>query len=162
MKQQIITEFQERSYSDIDDKAMLLGIEKCYEKKKFAYSPYSNFSVIASVVYPDDEIVFATNQENIAFPSGICAEANVLSYCGSNLKGKSIECIVIVAFDQNFDEVEFISPCGKCRQIMIESENRQESNIKVCFGSKKTGFYLFNSCHDLLPLFFSSNSTKLI
>lgn len=161
MNENININFSKRAFSEIEDVLVLKGIDLCYQNKDKAYAPYSNFSVICAVVFEDGSFVLGSNQENIAFPSGICAEANAISSSGSNFSEKKTHTLIIVAFDKDLKEVPFISPCGNCRQIMLEFEYRNKAPISVFFGSKLAGFYKFNSCQDLMPLFFSPKSSEL-
>lgn len=160
MNNKIEIDFQKFSYSSISDQNLKKGIDKCYTDYVKSYSPYSNFSVVATLIFEDGELISGTNQENIAFPSGICAEANVLSFSGHQFPEKKIKTIIIVGFKKE-EEASFISPCGNCRQILLEFENRQQEPIEVIFGSKISGFYQFNSSQKLMPLFFSPDSTEL-
>lgn len=158
MKEEFKLQFKKIAFEDIQSPLIIKGIDCTTPEFAHSHSPYSNFKVIASIIYEDGEVVVAANQENVAFPSGICAEANVLSTIGARKVSKKIKAIVVRAFVENDQEVEFISPCGNCRQIMLEFERRHKEEIEVYFGSKKAGFYLFKSCQDLLPLFFSEDS----
>ncbi|MCB0478039.1 MAG: cytidine deaminase [Crocinitomicaceae bacterium] len=160
MKLEIKYSFQ--SYDQFSDPEIRRAIDICEENRGNSYSPYSGVEVVSAVLLENGELVTATNQENLAFPSGICAEVNVLSYCGSNKKGVRIKTIVVRAFRKGKEEIEFISPCGNCRQFMVESEGRQETSIQVVFGSKSKGFYVFDSAAHLLPLLFSSDTFELL
>lgn len=149
-------------YENIKDSALLKAINLCEEKVGCSHSPYSNIKVVAAAILENGEIVYATNQENIAFPSGVCAEVNLLGFCGSNRREMKIKTIVVRGFDKKGKELSFISPCGNCRQVLIESETRQKTEIEVVFGSKGKGFYQFKSSKELLPYFFSQDSVELL
>lgn len=122
---------------------------------KGAYAPYSNFKVGAAVRLEDGTILHGSNQENIAFPSGICAERNVIFSTHANYPEKNIEAIAITAFESG-EMVDMPTyPCGACRQVMIESQKRAGKNIKVIIGGKKR-IEVFKSVSSLLPFVFDN------
>lgn len=152
--------FEKLLFEEIKDELIVKAIENCTLNHAYSHSPYSNFRVVASMIFQDGEVMVAANQENIAFPSGICAEANLISSAGSRFPDQKPKVIVVRAFKANGEEVDFISPCGNCRQIFVEYENRFNSNVMMLFGSKNAGFYKVNSARDLLPMFFSPDSLE--
>lgn len=154
--------YKKVKYDDIEELDLRKAIDRCEEKINASYSPYSGVRVIATGILENGELLSAGNQENIAFPTGVCAEVNLLSYCGSEKNGIAIKTLVVRGFTEKEGEIEFISPCGNCRQFMVESESRQETPISVVFGSKEKGFYIFDSASQLLPLFFSRESFELL
>lgn len=128
---------------------------KAKEACKNSYSPYSNFKVGAAVMLDDNSVVTGTNQENSAYPSGLCAERVALFYSHAQHPGKAVKTIAISAFSgsQNRYVDNPVPPCGACRQVMIESEERAKSPVKVILvGEKKV--IVVNSVSELLPLFF--------
>lgn len=119
-----------------------------------SYAPYSNFSVGAAVRLSDGSIVTGNNQENCAFPSGLCAERTALFYANSRYPDFAVEAICIAArgLDGEFTRVP-ISPCGGCRQVMLEVEHRFGRPLKVMmYGTD--GVYILQSARDLLPVGF--------
>ena len=103
-----------------------------------AYAPYSGFNVGVAVRLSDEQIITGNNRENAAFPSGICAERTAISYAGANFPGKIIETIAICARTENGFTRDPVPPCGTCRQVMAEEEDRNGNNIRIIlFGSKK-------------------------
>lgn len=121
-----------------------------------AYAPYSNFNVGAAVLLDDNSIITASNQENAAYPSGLCAERSALFFIGSNYKQK-IKAIAVAAKKSELDKfIEDISPCGGCRQVMSEYENKQESKIEFIMPAKNGAFIIVNSVKNFLPFEFSS------
>ena len=90
-----------------------------------AYAPYSNFHVGAAVLLEDGTIIQGNNQENIAYPSGLCAERVALFHAGAQFPGIAVDLICIVAKGDLMPISQLLSPCGACRQVMLESENRQ-------------------------------------
>lgn len=119
-----------------------------------AYAPYSNFRVGAAVLLDDDSIIEGNNQENAAYPSGLCAERVALFYANSNAPDKSVKSIAITVVNANGDIFEeIISPCGSCRQVIAETENRFNNNIRIILASKDK-VLIFKSIKDLLPFHF--------
>ena len=122
-----------KSYGSIDelipiDKKLLKKAEEILEQ---AYSVYSGFSVGAAALLDNGEIIVANNQENIAYPSSMCAERVLFYFCKSNFPNCKIEkvAITVKAVEKTIDEP--ISPCGACRQVMFEYERNQQNSIKI-------------------------------
>ena len=119
-----------------------------------SYSPYSGFSVGAAVLLDDGTIVEGSNQENSSYPQGICAERTAIFYAGSRYPDKKILALCIAArgTDGSFTTLP-VTPCGGCRQALLESEYRQKSPIKVLlYGLDE--IYIISSAQQLLPLAF--------
>ncbi len=119
-----------------------------------SYSPYSGFSVGAAVLLDDGTIVEGSNQENSSYPQGMCAERTALFYTGSRYPDKKILvlCIAARGTDGSFTTLP-VTPCGGCRQALLESECRQKSPIKVLlYGIDE--IYVISSAQQLLPLAF--------
>jgi len=120
-----------------------------------AYAPYSQFQVGAAVLLANGEIITGNNQENVAFPSGLCAERTALFYANSQYPEQAVKSLAIAAYTQG-DFVELpISPCGACRQVILETEIRYQSPIKIYLYGKKE-IYVVEGIKDLLPLAFGS------
>ena len=118
-----------------------------------AYAPYSHFNVGAAVLLGDGTVVEGSNQENIAYPSGLCAERVALFAAGASFPEKPVKAIAIVAI-KNGEIQSSIAPCGGCRQVMLETEQRygQEMRVLLC-GSEDT--IVIDSAKDLLPVSFT-------
>lgn len=142
------------SWKELPEQDQLL-VEKAYQIAEKAYAPYSHFHVGASVLLEDGAIVLGSNQENAAFPSGTCAERTALFYTGANFPDKKILKIVIVAKGEFTDFESILSPCGGCRQVMLESEQRQNKSIEVILVSQNEKTILLKSAKDLLPFAFT-------
>ena len=123
-----------------------------------SYAPYSHFSVGAAARLSDNTIVTGTNQENVAYPSGLCAERTTLFYANSQYPGQAVETLAIAARNECGEFLEEpIPPCGACRQVMLETEKRFKHPMRVLlFG--KTGIYELGSVGALLPLSFDASS----
>jgi cytidine deaminase len=119
-----------------------------------AYAPYSRFQVGASLRLENGQIVEGNNQENIAYPSGLCAERVALFYAGANYPNLAIESICIVVQGDLIAAENYVSPCGSCRQVMLESEARQTSSIRVLLVQNDGQIFILNACKDLLPFGF--------
>ena len=150
------------SYSSVDDltpidKKLLKKAQKILEQ---AYSVYSGFSVGAAALLDSGEIIAANNQENIAYPSSMCAERVLFYYCKSNFPDCIIEkvAITVKAVEKIIDEP--ISPCGACRQVMFEYENNQDKKIKILLKGEVGNVYEIDSITDLLPLGFQTDVLK--
>lgn len=125
-------------------------IAKSYEICDKAYAPYSNFQVGAVLEMEDGSIVSGNNQENIAYPSGLCAERVALFFAGANFPEKKVKTIVIVAKGDLISKDDCLSPCGSCRQVIAESEMRQKSKIRILLVSQSGKTFVFNTINDLL------------
>ncbi|MCD6347560.1 MAG: cytidine deaminase [Bacteroidales bacterium] len=153
-KKAIRLEYEEfLSLNDLP-KDILELIEMARKAASRAYSPYSEFQVGASLELIDGQKFCANNQENKAYPSGMCAERSLLFYINGNYPDTAVKRMVIVAC-QNGELIDDpVYPCGACRQVMSETEERFESNMEVWMaGAKK--IRKVNSIDTLLPLKFS-------
>ena len=128
---------------------------------KTAYAPYSGFLVGASVLLENGEVINGSNQENIAYPSGLCAERVALFYAGAKFPDVKINTVAISVLSKNFEVKDVISPCGACRQVMAEYEDKQHRPIKVILHSPTDEVLIANKVEDLLPFMFKSPSLKL-
>ena len=128
---------------------------------KTAYAPYSGFLVGASVLLENGEVINGSNQENVAYPSGLCAERVALFYAGAKFSDVKINTVAISVLSKNFEVKDVISPCGACRQVMAEYEDKQHRPIKVILHSPTDEVLIANKVEDLLPFMFKSPSLKL-
>jgi cytidine deaminase len=126
-------------------------IEHAKEATRNAWAPYSKFSVGAALELENGEIISGSNQENIAFPSGLCAERVALFYAGSQFPGVAIKKIAIAAFSGDRFVEQPVYPCGDCRQVLLEHENRVKKHVEVImYGTQQ--IKVVKSISDLLPL----------
>jgi cytidine deaminase len=112
---------------------------KAEEALVTSYSPYSNFKVSTAVRLKDGTIVTGSNQENLAYPSGLCAERVALFAIGARYPDAVIESMAITAHTNNFNIVYPVTCCGACLQVMSEFERKQKQEIEVifyCIGGK--------------------------
>jgi len=122
-----------------------------------AYAPYSHFMVGAALLLEDGTVVRGANVENAAFPSGSCAEKTVLSWAVSNYPDRRPIAIAIAALSGGKQTREPVPPCGNCRQMLIEEEQRHGKPIKVILaGSEK--IFVTESAESLMPLRFTKSN----
>jgi cytidine deaminase len=131
-------------------------VEKALDVSKDAYAPYSKFYVGASLRMEDKSIILGSNQENIAYPSGLCAERVALFYAGAIYPNLKVKKICVVAKGDLIPKENWVSPCGSCRQVMAESQNRQKEPIEIILVSQNNRVLVFHSVTDLLPFVFNS------
>ncbi len=134
-------------------------IEEAKNATQRAYAPYSGFSVGAAVLLGNGEIVSGNNQENAAYPSGLCAERTTVFFANATFPGEKVVAIAVAAFHKGLFTNEVITPCGACRQVLLETENRFGSAMRVLMYSEK-GVYVVNSIKELLPLSFGDEMLK--
>ena len=150
-----------REYGNIDqleqkDKELA---QAAIEALSGSYAPYSNFNVGAAVRMEDGEIVKGANQENAAYPSGLCAERVTMFYANSKYPNVAPKALAIATFaDGDFLE-EPITPCGACRQVLLETEVRYGVDMDVLLYGKR-GIYKLSSIKALLPLSFDKSALK--
>lgn len=144
------------SFDELPDEYKTL-IDKAKEQVTNAYAPYSGFHVGAAVLLENGEIVTGSNQENSAYPSGLCAERVTLFYANARYPNVSASVIAITAFTNGDFVEEPITPCGACRQVLLETEVRFGKNITVLLYGKNN-IYAVESAKQLLPLCFEKAS----
>lgn len=121
-----------------------------------AYAPYSHFHVGAALLLDDGTIFRGTNQENAAFPSGLCAERTALFGLAATQPERRILGMAVAARPANGDFVA-VTSCGACRQVMAEYEHRQKQAIPLLLPGPNGTIYRFHSLSDLLPFGFSAD-----
>ena len=133
-------------------------INAAFDATYRSYAPYSHFSVGAAVLLENGIIVTGNNQENVAYPSGLCAERTALFYANSQYPDVPVKALAIVVRDSSgVMTLKPISPCGACRQVMLETENRFGKPMRILLsGAEKT--IVVESAAHLLPLAFSEIS----
>ena len=148
---QIATTVAVYSYDELDDVSLNLYHTAQAAAQK-AYAPYSHFQVGAALLLDNGELISGSNQENASYPAGCCAERTALFYTGAHYPDNAVSRLAIVAFNPQ-GQVEQISPCGICRQVLLETEQRQGSPISVWLFSREA-VYCFPSAASLLPMGF--------
>ncbi len=124
-----------------------------------AYAEYSHFYVGAALRLANGNIVIGANQENAAFPSGLCAERTAIFAAQANYPDQYVTALAIVARNDNGLLEEPVSPCGACRQVILGIEDRYKKPIRIMLYGKR-GVYCVSSIKDLLPLSFVDSSME--
>ena len=125
-----------------------------------SYAPYSKFSVGAAALLANGTVVTGTNQENAAYPSGLCAERTTLFYANSQYPDQPVTTLAIAArTEKDFIDLP-IPPCGACRQVILETEKRYQRPIRILLYGKKA-IYEVKSIGVLLPLSFDASAMKV-
>jgi cytidine deaminase len=126
-----------------------------------AHSPYSNFNVGAAVRLASGKIVYGSNQENAAYPSGLCAERVALFNIGANYPNDEIKAIAITAQTEKFDILQPVTPCGACLQVMAEYEKKQVHPFDVLLYCIDGPVWKTKGIHSFLPFMFFEDRLKL-
>ena len=150
-------EYQSLEELSADDRSLL---ELANEATKTSYAPYSEFCVGAAILLDNGEIVIGNNQENAAYPSGICAERVAMFTASSQYPGVAMNTIALTAFTNKF-EIDFpVSPCGACRQVVAEYEHKQQKPIKIILRGHSGKILVISGIDSLLPFVFNADSLK--
>ena len=134
-------------------------VECAIEATENAYAEYSHFFVGAAARLADGTIVKGANQENAAFPSGLCAERTAIFAAQANYPDQPVTCIAIAARNDCGLLSEPVSPCGACRQVMTGIESRYGKDMRVLLYGQN-GVYCVATAKDLMPLSFVDDSMK--
>lgn len=122
-----------------------------------AYSPYSNFKVGAAIELENGEVITGNNQENAAYPSGLCAERTTAFYASAHYPDQPFRRIVITSISPDAPSDKPVTPCGACRQALIEYEQKFNSDIEVWLVAEKGEIIQLKTIRDLLPFSFGSS-----
>lgn len=123
-----------------------------------SYSPYSHFAVGAAVLKSNGKIYLGANIENASYPLCLCAERSAIAHAHSSAPKSNILAIAVVAKSDSVKTSKAVSPCGACRQVISEFEEKQKSPIRIILGNDEdTDRMTFSSIKDLLPYSFNSN-----
>lgn len=133
-------------------------MNQAIETRKNAYAPYSKFRVGAAILLDNGKIVLGSNQENAAYPSGLCAERVAIFQAGAIYPNAKIVKLAITAASDNNPTLSPIPPCGACRQSIAEYEFKQDTPIEIYFMGESGEVYKSNSINNLLPLSFDKTS----
>lgn len=159
-KLQIISSFDVyRNEQDLpnEDRLLLMHARRALES---AYAPYSHFNVGAAVLLENGEIVTGNNQENAAYPSGLCAERVAIFYAGGKYPDVKIKAIAVTCKAENQLITDPVSPCGACRQSIAEYETRYSQKIKMIMAGESGRVFVAESIDSLLPLMFNRKYLK--
>ena len=151
---EVITRIDVAKYDDLSSAEQQL-IDKARMAASHAYAPYSKFCVGAAIALDNGEIITGSNQENVAYPSGMCAERVACFYAHAQYPDAKLQTIAIAARGTDGNEVaEPISPCGSCRQTLLEYEKIAEKDVRVILVGANE-IFIVPSVKSLLPLSFS-------
>lgn len=147
--------FQEfSSLEELCEEDRILALE-ALEAVKGSYAPYSHFTVGAAVRLEDGTIVRGANQENAAYPSGLCAERTAMFAAGAQYPDKNILSLAVTGgFEGKITDIP-AAPCGACRQVMAQCQTKSGRNMSIILVGAKS-IYKFDKVDDLLPLIFDS------
>lgn len=134
-----------------------LLMKQAIEIRKKAYAPYSKFRVGAAILLDNEKVVLGSNQENAAYPSGLCAERVAIFQSGAIYPDAKIAKIAISAASDTNKTTTPIPPCGACRQSISEYEFKQDQLIEIYFMGESGVIYKSDSIKNLLPLTFDKN-----
>ena len=154
----ITTNIKVLSYDELTEEQQELT-DMAKKETDNAYAPYSNFFVGAAALLANGEIFAASNQENAAYPSGLCAERVTLFYANSKFPDVPVKTLAIVAKTNGEFVEECCAPCGACRQVILETEFRGGEPIEILLCGRDQ-VYLVHSIKDLLPLCFTKDSLE--
>ena len=136
---------------DVETKKLM---QEAIDVRKTAYAPYSNFSVGVALMLDNGQTILGTNQENAAYPSGLCAERVAIFYAGSQFPNAKVLKICITASPKDRNSDIPIPPCGACRQSIAEYEFKQKMPIEIYFMGAVGEVYKSDSLQNLLPFMF--------
>lgn len=146
-----------KTLEDLDaESKQLVALAK--ESLPHAYAPYSNFLVSAVVLLEDGTLVKGTNQENAAYPSGLCAERLAVFAANSQYPEKKIKKVTIIAQRRGEASLAPAASCGACRQVLLEAENRQGASFKVVMHTQANEWVVAASASSLLPFAFTAQN----
>lgn len=144
------------SYDELDTASQHL-IDLAVSATKKSYAPYSHFNVGAALLLEDGTVIQGANQENAAFSVTVCAERAAIFNAQSNHPEQPVSAIAIAARNADGLVAEPVTPCGMCRQAMLEMEQRYHNDLRVyLYGTR--GIYVIDSVKTLLPLCFTDDN----
>ena len=147
------------SQEELENNDLML-VKAAKEATAGSWSPYSGFSVGAALLLDDGTVVTGSNQENAAYPSGLCAERTALFAAGHAHPGKAVVALAIAARNENGFTAQPITPCGACRQVLAETEQRGGKPIRyILYGTQGT-MIIEGGTDAILPFCFGADSMK--
>ena len=160
MKEMILrTRINVCSYDELSD-ADKAVVDAARAATANSYAVYSNFSVGAAVRLGNGTVVSGSNQENAAYPSGLCAERTTLFWANSQYPKEPVEVLAIAARSAQGELELPITPCGACRQVMLETEKRFGNKMKIILYGTRQCYVINDGVRALMPLSFDSDSLE--
>lgn len=135
-------------------------VNRAIEISNTAYAPYSQFYVGAALKLNSGKIITGSNQENVAYPSGLCAERVAIYFANSMYPDEIIETIAVTAKTKAFKMDKPVSPCGSCRQAIAEYEIKQKEPIRLIMADEKGEVHIATGIRTLLPFMFNETDLK--
>lgn len=132
-------------------------LQEARDATHLAYAPYSRFKVGAAALLTDNQLIKGSNQENASFPAGICAERVLLASLSSMGTHANIRVMAISYVGEGIGNDKPLSPCGVCRQVMAEYEERVGAPFKLILSGMSGEVHIFDSASILLPFRFSGS-----
>jgi len=145
------------SWSELDENDALL-LKTALDSAAKAYAPYSRFRVGAAIRLEDGSVVCGNNQENASYPQGLCAERVALFSSAAQFPEKHITTMALVSESSEMP----LSPCGGCRQVLLEYEQKQGAPIRLLMGSANGSVIVLKKSSDLLPFSFSKENLNAV
>ncbi|SDD89009.1 cytidine deaminase [Riemerella columbipharyngis] len=142
--------------NDLDETEKKL-FDAAKKAREDAYAPYSNFLVGCALLLESGEIIKGSNQENAAYPSGLCAERTTIYWASANYPNAKIKKLFVLGAPRDVIEYPPTPPCGACRQSMLEYEAKQEEKIEIYIASLGGAIYKVDSIRSLLPFSFDQS-----
>ncbi len=136
-----------------------LLVEEAIRATERSYAPYSRFSVGAAARLGNGEIITGSNQENAAYPSGLCAERTTLFYANAAYPDQPVTTLAVAARTESDFLDQPIPPCGACRQVILETEKRYNTPIRILLYGKNE-IYMMEGIKTLLPLSFDGSEME--
>ena len=147
------------SQEELENNDLML-VKAAQEATAGSWSPYSGFSVGAALLLDDGTVVTGSNQENAAYPSGLCAERTALFAAGHAHPSKAVVALAIAARNEKGFTAQPITPCGACRQVLAETEQRGGKPIRyILYGTQGT-MIIEGGTDAILPFCFGADSMK--
>ena len=155
-------EFEYESFSDASalNKEDFDLLDAARKATSTAFAPYSNFKVGAAAQLNTGELITGSNQESASYPVGICAERALLNSIGSQFSHSSVITLAVSYEPVGKASNEPLSPCGMCRQSILDYENRYKAPIRVILAGMEGEVMIFKSGSDLLPFGFNGSILK--
>ena len=151
----LVTKIRVYSYNELSETDKNL-VDLAKNATQRAYAPYSRFNVGAALLLENGAVITGSNQENVAFPSGTCAERTTCFYANSSYPGVRFVKLAIAAFHNGAFTPHPVSPCGACRQVLAEYEKLGGEKLEIIlYGDKE--IYVLSEVADLLPLIFDES-----
>ena len=160
MEKRIVIKVDEYGSFDELDPVDRNLLEHAIKATETSYSPYSSFRVGAALRLANGEIMCGSNQENAAYPSGLCAERVVLFHAQSRYPDVPAEALAVYACSEDFKLDNPVTPCGACRQVMAEHESRHRRKMRVIMGGANGMVQITDGIENLLPLTFMLDKLK--